>query len=155
MYGVSSPDDRVEQLLTTFDLQGKRSARAADLSRGMRQKLAICCAYLHEPRAILLDEPMTGLDPRGIRVLKESIIDRARDGAAVIISSHLLAMVEDICTHVLVLHLGQQQFCGTIEEFRATFASAEANETLEDGFFKAIEGADSDADAVHPVAAAH
>ena len=55
----------------------------------MRQKLAICCAYLYDPVAILFDEPLTGLDPRGIRTLKESIIERAGRGSAVLVSSHL------------------------------------------------------------------
>ena len=56
----------------------KRHALASELSRGMRQKLAICCGYLHRPKAVLLDEPMTGLDPRGIRTMKESILEQAR-----------------------------------------------------------------------------
>ncbi len=71
---------------------------ASDLSRGMRQKLAICCAYLHDPQAILFDEPLTGLDPQGIRVFKRSLRERAARGAEVVISSHILAMVEDLST---------------------------------------------------------
>ena len=68
---------RRESLLEQFELTEKRDALAAELSRGMRQKVAICCGYLHDPRAILLDEPLTGLDPRGIRTMKDSIRDRA------------------------------------------------------------------------------
>ena len=71
------------------------------LSRGMRQKVAICCAYLHDPKAILFDEPLTGLDPYAIRTLKASIADRAASGPAVVVSSHLLVLVEDLCTHLL------------------------------------------------------
>ena len=71
---------------------------AQELSRGMRQKVAICCAYLHDPRAILFDEPLTGLDPYAIRTLKASIAERAAAGAAIVVSSHLLALVEDLCT---------------------------------------------------------
>jgi ABC-2 type transport system ATP-binding protein len=103
----------------------------------MRQKLAICCAYLHAPRAILFDEPMTGLDPHGIRTLKNSIAERARQEAAVIVSSHLLAMVEDICTHVLILESGEQRFCGPIGQLRNEYAPTEQSSTLEDIYFRA------------------
>ena len=138
VYGVDDPSDKIASLLQEFDLDFKRRTRAADLSRGMRQKLAICCAYLHDPLALLLDEPMTGLDPRGIRVLKQSIVQRAEQGAAVVISSHLLAMVEDICSHVLILDVGQQRFFGTIGELRSVFADSRDDASLEDVFFRAI-----------------
>ena len=69
----------------------------------MKQKLAIACGLLHEPKALLLDEPLTGLDPVGIRRMKATIVRRAEAGAAVILSSHLLHLVEEICTRVLVM----------------------------------------------------
>ena len=77
-----------------------------ELSRGMKQKLAIACGLLHEPQALLLDEPLTGLDPVGIRRMKATIMRRAAAGAAVILSSHLLHLVEEICTRVLVMQRG-------------------------------------------------
>ncbi len=140
VYGVDLAAEKIALLLEEFDLELKRSTRAGDLSRGMRQKLAICCAYLHDPLALLLDEPMTGLDPRSIRVLKRSIAERAERGTAVIISSHLLAMVEDICTHVLILNLGRKRFFGTVDELRTTFADEGRDESLEDIFFRAVDG---------------
>ena len=73
----------------------------------MRQKLAVCCAFLHDPKAILLDEPLTGLDPKGIRTIQDSIRERAGRGAAVLVSSHLLPIVEELCTTVLILHRGR------------------------------------------------
>ncbi len=82
-------------------------------SRGMRQKVAICCAYLHDPRDLLFDEPLTGLDPYAIRTLKASIAQRAAAGAAIMVSSHLLSLVEDLCTHLLILHKGRCLFHGT------------------------------------------
>jgi ABC-2 type transport system ATP-binding protein len=136
-YGVASPDDAATALLDRFQLSAKRRTPARDLSRGMRQKLAICCAYLHDPAALLLDEPLTGLDPLGIRVLKESLRERAAAGAAVIVSSHLLAMVEDLCTHVLILSQGQPRFCGTIDELHAAFLNKADELTLERIFFLA------------------
>jgi len=139
LYGVEQASDKISSLLEEFDLEFKRSTRAAELSRGMRQKLAICCAYLYDPVALLLDEPMTGLDPAGIRKLKQSITDRAHRGAAVIISSHLLAMVEDICSHVLILQAGRQRFFGTLGELRTAFGKSRGAASLEDVFFQAIE----------------
>ena len=136
-YGVKAPEDKAVALLERFRLQDKRTTAARHLSRGMRQKLAISCAYLYDPAAILLDEPMTGLDPHGIRVLKQSIAERAAQGAAIIISSHLLAMVEDLCTHVLILKHGESQFFGTIDELRQHFATDSSSESLEEIFFHA------------------
>src|SRR5437763_10011396 len=81
---------RAEALLSQFELTEKRDALTAELSRGMRQKVAICCGYLHQPRAVLLDEPLTGLDPRGIRTMKESIHRQAESGTAFLVSSRLL-----------------------------------------------------------------
>ena len=137
-YRVSHPEQKSIELLQQFELVGKRAALARDLSRGMRQKLAICCAYLHDPQAILLDEPLTGLDPHGIRTLKQSLLHRAEEGAAVIVSSHLLAMVEDICTHVFILERGEQRFFGPLSEVFATFALEGAQLSLEDVFFQAV-----------------
>jgi ABC-2 type transport system ATP-binding protein len=125
-------------ILKRFELYLKLKSRASDLSRGMRQKLAIGCAYLYQPKALLLDEPMTGLDPKGIRALKDSITERAQDGDAVIISSHLLAMVEDICTHVLILENGDPKYFGSVQELKQRFADQTGGQTLEDIFFSAV-----------------
>jgi ABC-2 type transport system ATP-binding protein len=104
----------------------------------MRQKVAICCAYLHRPAAILFDEPLTGLDPRGIRTMKESVRQIAAGGAAVIVSSHLLALVEDLVTHLLILHRGRNLFFGPVDQARGAFATTE-DESLEDLFLRATE----------------
>jgi ABC-2 type transport system ATP-binding protein len=132
---------KAEELLRQFELAEKRNAPAQELSRGMRQKVAIACAYLHEPEAILFDEPLTGLDPAGIRAAKDSIVRRAGNGAAVIVSSHLLALVEDICTHLLILHRGKRIFFGRVDEAQAAFSDPGARASLEEVFFRAIEPA--------------
>ena len=80
-YRVADFIPKAEALLQQFELVEKRGTMAQELSRGMRQKVAICCAYLHDPKAILFDEPLTGLDPYAIRTLKASIAQRAADGA--------------------------------------------------------------------------
>ncbi len=79
-YRVADFAPKGEALLRQFELEEKRNTMAQELSRGMRQKVAICCAYLHDPRAILFDEPLTGLDPYAIRTLKASIAERAAGG---------------------------------------------------------------------------
>jgi ABC-2 type transport system ATP-binding protein len=137
IYHVSNARSKALGLLDEFELVSKLRTPASDLSRGMRQKLAICCAYLHDPQAILFDEPLTGLDPQGIRVFKRSLLQRARQGAAVVISSHMLAMVEDLCTHVLILAGGVQRFFGPVDELRASFDLVDAAARLEDIFFAA------------------
>jgi ABC-2 type transport system ATP-binding protein len=114
----------------------KRDALSGELSRGMRQKLAICCGYLHQPRVVLLDEPLTGLDPHGIRTMKKSIAAHALGGTAFIISSHLLSLIEDLCTSVLVLHRGQRLLHGKLADLRRQAAADGRNETLEDLFFR-------------------
>lgn len=139
VFSVKNAQQKADALLASFELSEKRGTRASELSRGMRQKLAICCSYLHDPEVILLDEPMTGLDPLGIRMLKKTLKQRASEGAAVIVSSHLLAMVEDICTHVLVLKKGQQKFVGTIPQLKSLFTVNDASATLEQIFFQATE----------------
>ena len=140
VYQVDHFESAAEALLNQFELTPKRDALAQELSRGMRQKLAICCAYLHQPKAILFDEPLTGLDPHGIRTMKESVRQRAIAGAAVIVSSHLLALVEDICTHLLILHHGQSLFFGRIEDAKSAFSNVSSDASLEEVFFRATEG---------------
>jgi ABC-2 type transport system ATP-binding protein len=141
-YRVDDFVPKGEALLAQFELVEKRRELAQTLSRGMRQKVAICCAYLHDPKAILFDEPLTGLDPYAIRTLKASIADRAAAGAAVVVSSHLLVLVEDLCTHLLILNKGHRLFYGSLDEARSKYAGLQADggvASLEDVFFRATE----------------
>jgi ABC-2 type transport system ATP-binding protein len=140
-YRVADFAPKGEALLRQFELEEKRNTMAQELSRGMRQKVAICCAYLHDPRAILFDEPLTGLDPYAIRTLKASIAERAAAGAAVMVSSHLLSLVEDLCTHLLILNRGKCLFSGTLDEARSRYAGLQGDASLEEVFFRATEQA--------------
>jgi ABC-2 type transport system ATP-binding protein len=140
-YGVDDLEARAARLLRQFELTEQRNTLAQELSRGMRQKVAICCAYLHDPRAIVVDEPLTGLDPHGIRTMKQSLRERAARGAAVVISSHLLALVDDLCSHLLILHRGRQLFFGGADRAREVFTTAGADPSLEEVFFRVTEGA--------------
>jgi ABC-2 type transport system ATP-binding protein len=140
-YRIQGYQDQAAALLSYFELETKRDTPTENLSRGMRQKLAICCGYLHNPVAILFDEPFTGLDPRAIRRLKDSIRQRADTGCAIVVSSHLLAMVDDLCSHFLVLASGRTKFLGTHDELFATFDHAGDSTSLEDVFFRATDDA--------------
>src|SRR5262245_30113100 len=135
---------RAETLLARLELTEKRDAQAADLSRGMRQKLAVGCGFLHEPRAVLLDEPFTGPDPRGIRTMKAMTRDQAAAGAAVIVSSHLLSLFEDLITDALILHKGEVVRHARLDELRNELAAEGRRETLEEMFFRLTEGAPPD-----------
>ena len=137
LYGVADAADRIPGLLEELALAEKRKALPGELSRGMRQKLAIACGLLHQPRALLLDEPLTGLDPVGIRRMKATILRRAATGTAVILSSHLLHLVEELCTRVLVMQRGRVVACGTIAEIVASHPTL-AGRRLEDVFLALV-----------------
>ncbi len=134
LYGVVGWEAIAEPLLEELELSGKESALPAELSRGMKQKLAIACGFLHQPRVIVLDEPLTGLDPLGIRRMKASLRARAEAGAALVLSSHLLPLVEELCHRILVLAAGREVALGTLPEIRA--ARGAAGGSLEDLFIE-------------------
>ena len=134
IYKVQDFDTRSKALLEELQLVGKENALPGELSRGMKQKVAIACGLLHEPKALLFDEPLTGLDPLGIRHMKSTIVARGRSGGAVIVSSHLLHLVEEICTRIVIIDRGKKVADGTIAQL-SEYAAAEGS-TLEQIFLK-------------------
>lgn len=136
LYSVPDWRPRAGELLERFELDGKRDALGGELSRGMRQKLALCCAWLPRPSLVLLDEPLSGLDPRGIRTAKQAILEQAASGTAVILSSHLLELVEAMGHRILILDEGEKRFDGTLEEARVAIQTAPGS-NLEEIFFAA------------------
>lgn len=139
-YRIENAQTKYDALLEELELADKRNEIASNLSRGMLQKLSLACAFLRQPRVIILDEPLTGLDPRGIRNIKESVRRRAASGTAFLLSSHLLVLVEALCDQVLILHRGQKRAFGSLEEIR-TLATLHAEASLEDVFFAITEKA--------------
>lgn len=139
LYGAADGVERGQTLLRDFDLADRELAFPAELSRGMKQKLMVCLALLHSPRALVLDEPLTGLDPGAMRRMKQTIKETARAGAAVLVSSHLLALVEELCDRVLILAGGQRLALGTMTEIRAGIAGLSHDADLEEIFLKATE----------------
>jgi ABC-2 type transport system ATP-binding protein len=137
IYQVKDFQPKAFALLEELELSGKRTALPGELSRGMKQKLVIACGLLHDPKVIYFDEPLTGLDPLGIRRMKDSILKRAREGAAIIISSHLLHVIQEICSHILILKNGRKIGAGTIQEISRQYSDEAGVATLEEAFFRA------------------
>ena len=136
LYGIGNYAERAQAILTDLEMADKQQLLPGELSRGMKQKLAIACGLLHQPKIVIFDEPMTGLDPVGMRRMKGVMRKLARDGAAIILSSHLLGLVEEICTHLLILKDGVKMADGSVADVRARFADS-ADSSLEDVFFRA------------------
>jgi len=134
LYQVEGAEARGKALLSELELTDKIDALPGELSRGMKQKLAIACGLLHEPEALFFDEPLTGLDPLGIRRMKGTIVERARRGAAIVVSSHLLHLVEEIADRVLILKSGERIALGTLAEIRALAPGLTKDATLEEIF---------------------
>lgn len=138
VFEVADWEARAEALLAEFELGDKRDELPDALSRGMKQKLAICAAFLHEPQAIFCDEPLTGLDPVGIRNMRASLRRRADGGAALILSSHQLELVSALCDRILIIHEGRELVSGTMAEVRGRYPDLGGGATLEDLFLAAI-----------------
>jgi ABC-2 type transport system ATP-binding protein len=143
IYGVADYEALATPLLDELELAEKADVLPGELSRGMKQKLVIACGLLHSPSVMFFDEPLTGLDPLGIRRMKDSIMRRARDGAAIILSSHLLHLLQEVCTHVLILKKGEKVADGTLGDVAAKFSNGEANVSLEEIFIRATGGTES------------
>jgi ABC-2 type transport system ATP-binding protein len=137
IYGVRDHEAIAQPLLEEFEIADKADQLPTELSRGMKQKLAITCGLLHAPQVLFFDEPLTGLDPLGIRRMKNSILKRAREGATIVLSSHLLHLLEEVCSHVLILKKGAKIAHGPLSEVAARFSNGEASVSLEDVFIRA------------------
>jgi ABC-2 type transport system ATP-binding protein len=142
VYGVANHEAVAQPLLDEFEIADKANELPGALSRGMKQKLAIACGLLHSPQVMFFDEPLTGLDPLGIRRMKNSIVQRARAGATIVLSSHLLHLLAEVCSHVLILKRGMKIADGTIGEVSAQFSNGEANVSLEEIFIRATGGSE-------------
>ena len=118
LYGVAGGAERAERLLDELELGQRKDAFPSELSRGMKQKLMVAMALLHRPEALLLDEPLTGLDPPAMRRMKDRIRETAASGVAVILSSHMLHLVEELCPRVAILVGGRKVLDGTLDEIR-------------------------------------
>jgi ABC-2 type transport system ATP-binding protein len=108
----------VEGVLELTDLESKKSATVDSLSRGMQQRLGLARVLIHDPKVLILDEPASGLDPRARIEIRELLRELKRMGKTIMISSHILSELEEICDHVGIIEHGRLVFSGTLEEIR-------------------------------------
>jgi len=142
LYGIADIEVRAKRLLDELQLAGKENSLPGELSRGMRQKVLIACGLVRDATTLLFDEPLTGLDPLGIRRMRATIAARARAGAAVLLSSHLLHLVEEVCTRVIIMDRGRKIADGTVAELASRHDLAKAGSNLEQIFLH-VTGQDS------------
>jgi ABC-2 type transport system ATP-binding protein len=129
-YGLKDYKERSEELLKRFDLFDKKDKTGKELSKGMQQKVSLCCAFLIEPKLILFDEPMIGLDPKAIKELKNIIYEFKTKGCAILISTHIIDSIEEIWDKTLIMNKGEIAGMVKKDEFK------DSSQTLEDLFFK-------------------
>ena len=105
-YHLKVTEEEIERLLERFELSDKQDKLGNELSKGMMQKVSICCALIINPKVILLDEPMVGLDPAAIKELKQVVLELRREGVTVLISTHMLEMVKELWDVMFVMDKG-------------------------------------------------
>lgn len=133
-------DERIRQLLDLFELSDKAGTYLDGFSHGMQQKAAIIGAMLHNPKVIFLDEPTVGLDPRSARLVKDLLVQHARQGNAVFFSSHILEIVENMCDRVIIIQKGRILADAPVAEMR----QMKGDQSLEDIFLELTGGKDVD-----------
>ena len=138
-YAVEVPEEEIQELLRRFELDDKQEKLGNELSKGMMQKVSICCALVIKPKVILLDEPMVGLDPAAIKELKKVILELREQGCTILISTHMLEMVKDLWDVTFVMNKGH--ILGTYAR------ESVGNEDLEELFFQ-VTGTGKDEDTV-------
>ncbi len=141
MYGVADADikRRTEELLHVLGLKDDAEKLIVDYSVGMRKKVALAAAIIHQPRVLFLDEPFEGIDPVSSRVIRDILHDLTRRGTTIFFSSHIMEVVERLCTRVGIINQGMLVAEGTLQELRERAGSGEGRDTsLEDIFMNVI-----------------
>jgi ABC-2 type transport system ATP-binding protein len=139
LYGLptSVVDDEGMQALARFGLKGREDDLLSGYSHGMRQRVLLASAFMRRPRVLLVDEPMVGLDPQGMRLVKRVLREAADAGAVVLMSTHTLDIVEEVCDRVLVMGRGRLLADGPVQELVARVPPRDgARATLEDLFLQ-------------------
>jgi len=133
-YEVKHWEEKAEALLKMFEIWDKKDEFVKTLSKGMRQKLSLCCGVVSNAQMLFLDEPMVGLDPKAIKNLKNLIIQLKDEGKTLFISTHLLDPIETVCNRVIVLKQGKIIAQGSLEDLRHQLG--EENASLEEVFLE-------------------
>lgn len=132
---------RADALLERYELKDKADALAGTLSKGMKQKLAVVCALVHDAKVFLCDEPLMGIDPRGQYTLKNDLMRLRDEGCAILVSTHQLDTAERLCDRVIIMHRGKLLTEGTLSELQER-AQMEGS-TLEEVFLRLTEEAEA------------
>jgi ABC-2 type transport system ATP-binding protein len=132
-YGLKDWEDTANNLLTRFELDDKKKKIGKELSKGMQQKVSICCALLIKPKMVMFDEPMMGLDPKAIKEIKEIFVELKNAGCAVFISTHIIDSIDEVWDKVLIMNKGKIVFNSNRDEMTAK------GESLEKVFFSVTE----------------
>jgi ABC-2 type transport system ATP-binding protein len=140
-YDGNGARERIDAALDTVELTGRANDRVGGFSHGMRQRLGIAAALLREPKLLLLDEPATGLDPAGMRDMRLLIKRLAGQGMTVLLSSHLLNEVEDVCNRLAIVRSGQIVYEGEIATLKRGAGTVYRLETTDDDRALAVCGA--------------
>jgi ABC-2 type transport system ATP-binding protein len=135
LYGMPSDtiSARLEELFSLFDLLEQRAALVRELSHGMKQRLIYACTFLHDPTVLFIDEPLIGLDPYTIRLIKDLLVAKARSGMTIFLTTHILALAEDIADRIGIIHKGSLAALGSLDEL---LEQNPGTKTLEDIFLK-------------------
>ncbi len=133
---VQERKTKIEEITKKFEIYESLNSQMQSYSHGMRQKIVICGALLHKPNNWILDEPMTGLDPKSSYDLKEMMREHAKEGKTVFFSTHILEVAERLCDRVGIINKGKLLFVGTFEEMRQKFKE---NTSLEELFLEITE----------------
>lgn len=131
-YNLDIKDEEIDSILERFELDDKKDKLGDELSKGMMQKVSICCALIIKPQVIMLDEPMVGLDPKAIKELKEVVLELKQQGVTILISTHMLEMIQELWDDVFVMQKGR-----IIASYRREDV---AGQNLDDLFFSVTEG---------------
>ncbi|HEY4163888.1 MAG TPA: ABC transporter ATP-binding protein [Dongiaceae bacterium] len=135
---VTIAEKRAHELLEWLELKPNADERCEGFSKGMRQKVALAGALVHDPRLIILDEPLTGLDARAARLVKDVLLQRVRQGCTVIMTTHILEVAERMAERIGVISRGRLIAEGTLDELRRQAGSAVGGTSLEDVFLTLV-----------------
>jgi ABC-2 type transport system ATP-binding protein len=146
MYGLdkATTEQRTEELLDFMSLAGEGKKLVTDFSHGMQKKLALAAAVIHGPRVLFLDEPFEGVDAIAAGTLKQMLQRMIARGATIFLTSHVLEIVERLCTHIGIIHRGRLVAQGSIEQLRAGIASSGVAPLTLEQIFLEIVGTDRD-----------
>ncbi len=134
-------EQRAKRLLNVFRMESQKERFSAHLSKGMKQKVMIMSAFLAEPSLYIIDEPFLGLDPLAIRSVLELMAEKREKGAGILLSSHMLSMVDRYCDRFIILHEGRILAAGDLQEIARQAKAPGA--TLEEVFFRLIESGEA------------